>query len=375
MRFEVPYRFVLYAEVAAFVLWLPLAVMDWGGQRQLFYSQGTELLSDYWMPRTCVVEGYSDAAGAVPDGESGWVDGRMYVAARDRCYPAAALMPFLAFPQDWSGAWAWTVLQAVLLVSVLCLVARSASPLLLVCSMPILFNLERGNPICLAAAGVAVFLAWYRSPHRWQRIVAALGLSCATCFKISPVLLGLLYLRERDWESIGYCILFCSVIFFVPWFFVPGGLSALPVMLDNAHTNYMSYVRAADFGFVQLWRAVRVALHQDCDHVWTGCLVVARLSQTVGLAAIAWGAWKRNHLFVVAGMLWAAGNMHYYGTLYLLPLFVLAASDRSARPLTIPAAALWFVILCPFQFLLLGHSANAILANIAIVALLLESRE
>ena len=57
MRFEVPYRFVLYAVVAAFVLWLPLAVMDWCGQRQLFFREGSELLSDYWMPRTCVRSG------------------------------------------------------------------------------------------------------------------------------------------------------------------------------------------------------------------------------------------------------------------------------------------------------------------------------
>ena len=378
MRFEVPYRFVLYAVVAAFVLWLPLAVMDWCGQRQLFYNQGAELLSDYWMPRTCVEVGYRVAedetfptiAGVA---QSGWVEGEMRVAQYDRCYPATAIVPMKAFPRTWVGAWLWTVCVALVFVGVLCWIARSWWPILLLGTMPVLFNLERGNPIGVAAACVGVFLAGYRSPSKGVRVVAALALSLATCLKISPVVLGALYLREKDWRGIGWCIVFSPVLFVIPWFFVPEGFSALPVMVENAQGNFMEYVRAAEFGLVDLWRTVRVALHQDCMHLWPGCLAVARISQALGLAAIACGAWKRRPILAVVGMLWAAGNMHYYGALYLLPLFVMEmqATRFKMSPCRL---ALWIVVLCPLQLVVLGHGVNAVLCNLAAAALALTEK-
>ena len=359
--------------------WLLLATFDLCGQRQLFFRGGDELLSDFWMPRTCVEVGYRVAEGetfptfaGLP--QSGWVDGEMRVAQHDRCYPATAIVPMKVFPRTWCGAWLWTVSIAIVFVGALCWIARSWWPILLLGAMPVLFNLERGNPIGVAAACVGVFLAGYRSPRKGVRIVAALALSLATCLKISPVVLGVLYFRDKDWRGIGWCVVFSSVFFFVPWFFVPEGISALPVMVENAKGNFMEYARAAEFGLVDLWRAVRVALHQDCMHLWPGCLAVARLSQALGLAAIAYGACKRHPLLAVVGMLWAAGNMHYYGALYLLPLFVM---EIQAAKFTLPLGrlVLWFAVLCPLQLVVLGHGVNAILCNLAAVALALTEKE
>lgn len=365
----------LYVWLCAVAAWFLLAAFDWCGQRQLFFREGKELLSDYWMPRTCVEVGYRVAEGETFPTfagvmQSGWIEGEMHVARHDRCYPATAIVPMKLFPRTWCGARLWTIGVALVFVGALCWIARSGWPILLLGSMPVLFNLERGNPIGVAAACVGVFLAGYRSLRKGVRIVAALALSLATCLKISPVVLGVLYLREKDWRGIGWCVVLSSILFAVPWFFVPEGFSALPVMVENAKGNFMEYARAAEFGLVDLWRAVRVALHQDCMHLWPGCLAVARLSQVLGLAAIAYGAWKRRPLLAVVGMLWAAGNMHYYGALYFLPLFVM---EMRAVKLKMPLGrlALWFVVLCPLQLVVLGHGVNAILCNLASVALAL----
>lgn len=359
--------------------WLLLATFDWCGQRQLFFREGDELLSDYWMPRTCVEVGYRVAAeetfptvSGIP--QSGWAEGEMRVAQHDRCYPATAIVPMKVFPRTWGGAWLWTAGVALVFVGALCWIARSWWPILLLGAMPVLFNLERGNPIGVAAACVGVFLAGYRSPRKGVRIVAAFALSLATCLKISPVVLGVLYLREKDWRGIGWCVVFSSILFVVPWFFVPDGFAALPVMVENAKGNFMEYARAAEFGLVDLWRAVRVAFHQDCMHLWPDCLAVARLSQALGFAALAYGAWKRRPLLAVVGMLWVAGNMHYYGALYLLPLFVM---EMKSAKFTMPLSrlALWFAVLCPLQLVLLGHGVNAILCNLAAAALALTEKE
>jgi len=351
--------------------------MDVGGQRGLFHEEGRDLLTDYWMPQTCLVEGYAEVGDRMPSfngvKHSGWVDGKMCVASFDRCYPAFALLPFRLFPATWAGAWAWTILSALALTGVLCVMAHSLWPLVLLCSMPVLFNIDRGNPVVLTAALVGVFLVWYRSETRWKRVAAALAISAATCLKISPVVLGALYLRERDWKGIGLCAVFTCFLFFVPWFMIPCGLSGLPLMIANACEHSSFFSRVAEFGLVGIWRTLRVALHQDCTHVWPGCLVAVRISQALGFAMVAWGAWKRNILWAVVGMLWAAGNMHYYGALYLLPVFVLTISFSRSTPTPVhyTSLLLWFVILCPFQFVVMGHSANGILCNLASLTLLL----
>lgn len=360
-------RLALIGLVTSFCLWAACAAWNVGGQRSLFCEEGRTLLCDYWMPRTCLDEGYAEVGdkfvmwfGAK---HSDWVDGKMRVAAMDRCYPAFALLPLKAFPATWGGAWAWTVLSTLALIGILCALARSWWPLVLLGSMPVLFNLERGNQVAVAAALVGVFLGWYRSEVRWKRIVAALALSAATCFKVSPAVLGVLYLRERDWQSIGLCVVFSCALFFIPWFFVPDGLAGLPMMLENARENSVFYTRTAEFGLVAVWRTLRVVFHQNCTRLWPGCLTVAHVSQAVGLAVVAWGAWRRNLLWVVTGMLWAAGNMHYYGLLYLLPVLVLAP------PASLVSTCLWLVVLCPLQLMLAGHSANGPLCNACLVAL------
>lgn len=364
-------RILFGALLSAFVLWAVCAALDAGGQRELFCNEGKELLSDYWMPQTCLAEGYAerDEDFTVLFGlkRSGWVNGKMCVVAYDRCYPAFALLPLKAFPATWGGAWAWIIVSTLLLIGVLCGLARSWWPLVLLGSMPVLFNVERGNQVAVAAALIGIFLAWYRSEVRWKWAVAALALSAATCFKVTPVVLGVLYLREKDWKGIGLCAVFCSAMFFISWLFVPDGFAGLPMMLENARMNGLVYARSAEFGLVDFWRTARVALHQNCTRIWPGLLVATRLSQILGLAMVAYGAWKRNLVWAVVGMLWAAGNMHYYGALYLLPLLVLVPPSGWCE------AAMWFVALCPLQIMLAGHSANGVLCNLAAVGLCVAS--
>lgn len=373
-------RIFSVALLVAFAVWAVCAAFGLAGQRTLFFREGRELLSDFWMPRTCAETGYrTDPVERLPVfagvKQSGWVDGEMHVAQHDRCYPAVAVVPMRIFPRTWTGAWIWSACVTLLFIASLCLVSRNWWPLVLLASMPVVFNVERGNPVGIAAACCGLFLSGYRSERKGVRIAAALALSVAACLKISPVLLGALYLRERDWRSILWCVVFSSVLFFVPWLFVQDSFAAIPVMLENAEANFMEYARAAEFGLVDLWRTVRVALHQDCMHLWPRCLAVTRVSQAIGLVAVGIGAWRRDLLLTVAGMLWAAGNMHYYGALYLLPVFVLVYGGyvRAARTELVPLF-LWFVILCPLQIVVAGHSANAVLCNLAVIALCLWRR-
>ena len=360
--------------VVAGIVWLVLAVCGVCGQRQLFFMEGKELFCDYWMPRITAERGYSQDDGV---DKSGWIDGEYKVAAVDRCYPPLAMMPMKVFPATWRGAWSWAIVAALAYFAVMCWVTKmKALPLAAVAlSMPALFAVERANSIWLSAGLVAVFLAWYEDEGKWKRVAAALAISAAACMKISPALLGILYFNTKRgiaWKDILLCVAFCAVLFFVPFALMPGGFGGLRDMLGNAALNGQFGLRTSDFGIIPIWRSARIVLGQSVRAAWPGMMLVARLSQVLGLGCLVLGAVKRDKIAAVCGMLLAAGNMYYYGMLYLLPFFVVWAAKREPMtPVMVFEGIAWFVMLFAPQLFAFGHPINTVVCDIAFLALVL----
>ena len=104
---------------------------------------------------------------------------------------------------------------------------------------------------------------------------------------------------------------------------------------------------------------------------------VAILSQLIGVAVLVVGAKRRDYLLMVGGMLWAAGNMYYYAMLYLLPVLVIELFSRvdceegEERKWWIwIELGLWLALLSPLQVVVLGHSANQVIGNVALMGLM-----
>jgi len=229
----------------------------------------------------------------------------------DKVYPALALLPLKLFPSTHFGGYLWSGCAAVVLLLSLCLVARNWWPVALACSMPFVFNLERGNPVWLSAACVGVFIAWWDSPCRRDRVVAALALAVAAVLKIAPVVLGLLYvaklLRSRsrgEWIENMRLPVFAGLVavflFFVPFLFVQDGFAAIPTLFGNAAHHAEVVLRTADFGLIQVWRGARVALGLPVMDPWPGMLLVG-----FGLALVCGG------LSFAAGVDGPNGKSHY----------------------------------------------------------------
>ena len=74
--------------------------------------------------------------------------------------------------------------------------------------------------------------------------------------------------------------------------------------------------------------------------------------------------------------------MYYYAMLYLLPVLVIELSTHktSLRTLRLSASALkdpetlslllWLALLSPLQVVVLGHSANQVIGNVALMGLM-----
>lgn len=381
-------RIFLNAIAASFAVWAFLAAFNLCGQRKLFLNEGREVLSDYWMPRMCIEQGYVgtpwgianlrscdkdepiqiDERGVV---RSTWyTDGtnkRYFTGWIDKVYPFFGILPLMPFPATEAGGWAWTIVAGIAFLLSLCLIAKSWWPLSLVLTAPFLFNLERGNTTWLSAALVGVFLAWWDDEKDWKCMVAAICLAAASAMKIAPVVLGLIYFSKWRWMPVIVCAIAGLTFLLLPWLLSSDGFAGLVAMIGNASRHGTTFLRASDFGIVPVWRAVRLLLGQDVTVAWPGVDVVARLTQLFGLANMMFAIRRRDYFLLVFGMILTAGNMYYYAALYLYPVLVLdMCRSKQGNCLEI---FLWFILLCPIQIVLHGCSANQVLGDMALLSL------
>ena len=414
-------KFLGYSLVALFTVWAVCAALGVMGQRKLFYEEGGEELYDYWMPRMCWEQGYvghpekwigwrdvrKDKPIVVDERDVVWSDWytdgseKLFITGwRDKVYPKIALLPVAPFPATRVGGYLWSALAGVIFLASLCLVGRSWKPILLALSMPFIFNLERGNPVWLSAAAVGVFLAWWDDECEWKSMVAAGCLAVAAAMKIAPCALGVLYFTKWRWKPVLFSGAFAAALVFVPWFFDRDGFAALAAMVRNASEHSEFVLRASDFGFIELWRTARVVLGLNVSEPWSGMMAVARISQLCGLVALVFGTKRRDYLLLVGGMMLLAGNMYYYAMLYLLPVLVIELFGRGeggegeefSRVERVDRVegeevrvkvkeevgkwwiwielGLWLALLSPLQVVVLGHSANQVIGNVALMGLM-----
>ena len=394
-------KFLGCALIVLLAVWAVCAALGVMGQRKLFYEEGGEELYDYWMPRMCLEQGYvghpEKYAGLTfakdgrpveiddidvlwsdwyTDGEKTW----FITGWRDRVYPLFGILPLKPFPATRLGGYMWTSLAGIVLLAFLCLIAKSWWPLVLGLSMPFIFNFERGNTTWLSAAFLGMFLAWWDDEKEWKRLVAAACLAVAGAMKVTPFAMGAIYFTKWRWRSVLLCGFLSVVFVFVPWFFVQGGMAELSAMVRNAAAQSQFMQRASDVGLVQLWRTFRIVTGQCVQEVWPGMKAVAILSQLIGVAMLVVGAKRRDYLLMVGGMLWAAGNMYYYAMLYLLPVLVIELFSRGeggegeefsrVEHVERVELGLWLALLSPLQVVVLGHSANQVIGNVALMGLM-----
>lgn len=383
-------KWLLGILIVSAVVWTTCAWYNCLGQRKLFMAEGKDALCDFWMPRDCLTGGYIRNDGRIASGwytpeelaqgsvtPHEWWPGAVYRTGKaDRVYPALALLPIGLFPATWTGGWCCTALACMAFLGALVVIAgNKVWPLIFICSMPIIFSLERGNPVWLSAAACGIFLAWWDDGACKKRVIAAICLAIAAVMKIAPALLGLIYLSEMikarfSKESLQMPIIAFAgflILFFLPWLAMPDGFSGILEFFENARGHEAHASRLSAFGLLPVWRIGRVILGLGVNHEWAGMCWCVWASQLLGLAAVIIGAYRKEYLLLVGGMLMAAGNMFYYGALYLLPVFVLKHSRDDLPRITLP---LWFVILCPLQIVVMGHDGNPFLCNIALMALM-----
>lgn len=376
-----PFRILLFALLASALvcafgaLW---SVREGAGrfataQRLVLYESGREFFNDFYMPWKCANEGWKGIAYETyesPDGRS------LVMNQVDRCYPPLAMVYHRLVPWSNVAAAVFSFGSGALFLLALFVVFRRAAPdagpgsvalALAACvlSSPFVFSLERANPIFLSAAAAAIFLAWHDASSRRLRLIAAAALAVAAVLKIAPAVLGVLYLRRRDWKGAALSAAIALVLFAVPfvWF---EGVDGFRAWFANAAEHGRVMASHSAFGFVPFIRAERILFGMDWRIGMKGWTLVG---QSLGLVALigvfAVPSRASAVLCAVLALLLLPGNMMFYGALYLLPVLLMRAKEMDRVE-----AFAWFALLGAMQFPVGFSCLNRLLAAAAVIALI-----
>lgn len=97
----------------------------------------------------------------------------------------------------------------------------------------IAFALGRGNTIFVTFLGILLFFGLYHHKKWWLRELGYVCFALAISIKVYPVLLAMVFFRERRYFPLLRTAIYTLVFLFAPFFFVPGGLSNVGRLLQN----------------------------------------------------------------------------------------------------------------------------------------------
>ena len=80
--------------------------------------------------------------------------------------------------------------------------------LIILCSQPVLWCLQRGNSVLLSVVSLFLFVILYDSDSKTHQRIAYIMLGISAAIKIYPAIYGILYIRKSDWKQTAKCILY-----------------------------------------------------------------------------------------------------------------------------------------------------------------------
>jgi hypothetical protein len=152
----------------------------------------------------------------------------------------------------------------------------------------VLYAFGRANVILLAFLFVLFFFWLKDSPNKLLRELSYLALGCASAIKVYPAMFALIFIRERRFLDLLRTALYSAVLVFVPFLFVQGGFSNIPVFMENLavfsresrglHINNVSmdaFIARTVFLFEKMSGANLSVLYKTLSYLFTGAVVVA----------------------------------------------------------------------------------------------------
>ena len=118
---------------------------------------------------------------------------------------------------------------------------KSMTAMALCCSAPMIYSIERGNTIIFTVLLCMFYLFYYNSENKILKELALVALAGAVGFKMTPALLGIMLLYNKQFKEAARAVVYGIIIVFGPFLFLHGGFSNIPLMFENMKFNLKFY--------------------------------------------------------------------------------------------------------------------------------------
>lgn len=356
------------------------AVISFSSQRMLFFNGGNDFGADYFNTNRYVAE--FDPYGNTING-----------ACNHNYLPINYVFQYiLSLTADYgqmtlSDCWhdLWGCLLPFALYSIICVgfflyslikVAQRFKinkrwifiPML---SSIMLYTIERGNTILIAATFVNLFIAYFDNPNKGWRRIAVIALSIASVMKMVPGILCVLYLKKKDYKGLLFYGIISSLLTILPFLCFPGGVHDIFVVKNNMAAQISTYSAMFSpyrFGLMGIATEISIVFHTNFWSIFAKLLSYILLFASIYIAYVIKDNNKAIIYLLFIPALWS-GSVFAYNAIYLFPLFLYTVGGYWNLRKTIISLSLFFFIFQPVQIVWHGITLSYIFANLCSVGL------
>ena len=221
---------------------------------------------------------------------------------------------------------------------------------------------ERGNLIMLALVCVLFFIMNYKSENKAIKELALIALAVSAALKGYPAILGILLVYEKRWKEIARLILYGLIFIFVPFLFIEGGFSNIPILLENMKLNTQVYGHAIEgWRFGLRYLLVTILNPELNNRIYDIAKVVTYglFILTLIVAPFMKTKWKKYALLLLPIIL-LPDNSGGYCILYTIPFFIMFLNEEQHDKRDVIFLVMFILIFNPYQIpFLSGYAPNA----------------
>lgn len=179
--------------------------------------------------------------------------------------------------------------------------------------------MERGNLIMMAVGFMCIAYVWKDSSVKWKREAALVLIAVAAGIKIYPALMGLLYVKDKNWKDTIKLIIYGIICFFGPFIFF--GKGSFMFFLNNLMATQIGGV----YGWITYFQGLIVTFGVDAKVAnYLNIVFALTLMSAFFLSKSKLRSW----FYIASIMVLIPGNQFRYMLIvYLIPLFVLFTED------------------------------------------------
>lgn len=207
--------------------------------------------------------------------------------------------------------------------------------LVLCCSAPMLFSIERGNTIILSVLFSMFYLFYYNSENKILKEFALISLAISAGFKVTPAILGIMLLYNKQFKEALRSVIYGIVTVVGPFLFLKGGFNNIQLMFNNMQLYLQSYSSTEGCTLTASVNRFGKLLIDDftMNATMINCMRIVTITISIlllGSAPFLKKNWEKVAAVIVV-LIILPSHSGQYCILYMLPVIVMFLNEEKYR--------------------------------------------